>query len=123
MSETTRDDETHLDEAALDRYRRRAADPAELLAADAHLATCDRCFAAVRVDVESLQLEETHLRYEELEAFVDDRAGAIDRELVAAHTTQCERCRRELTDLAAARDALRAQKPSPYEVRVSRIRT
>lgn len=123
MSETTRNDETHLDEAALDRYRRRVAEPAELLAADAHLAVCDRCFTAVRVDVESLQLERTHLSYEELEAFVDERASAIDRELVAVHTTQCDRCRRELSDLADARDALRPRKPSAHDVRSSRIRT
>ncbi len=50
MTGTTRNDETHPDAGALERYRRRVADPIELLAVDAHLACCDLCFAPIRID-------------------------------------------------------------------------
>jgi anti-sigma factor RsiW len=47
-----------------------------------------------------------HLTYEELEAFVDGRADALERQLVEAHVELCARCSGELLDLAATRDAL-----------------
>ena len=46
----------HLDEDQLDRYRRRVAPPDELLASDAHIAICDRCYAAVKVDCDAIDL-------------------------------------------------------------------
>lgn len=117
MSDPTPSD-PHLDAAALDRYRRRLAPPGELLASDAHLATCDSCFDAVRAEIDTVELPSTHLTYEELEAFVDGRTDALDRELVAAHTTSCDLCRGELADLTAVRDGKGTRAPrSQHQVR------
>lgn len=105
----------HPDAAALDRYRRRVASPSELLATDAHLAACDECFHAVRAEHDSVELPagDRHLSYEELEAHVDGRADALDRELVTAHTAQCAPCAAELADVQATRDALAPRAPRP----------
>lgn len=101
----------HVDVDALDRYLRRAASPEELLAIDAHLASCDRCHAAVASAAGSIRLPppegEPHLTYDELEAFVDGRADDVERELVEGHAALCDLCRRELTDLQRVRDAMR----------------
>ncbi len=128
MSDTKHGDEPHLDAEALDRYRRRVSPPAELLAVDAHIATCDRCYDAVRADVNAIDLPpadgHAHLTYEELEAFVDGRGDAVDRELISAHVGVCTTCASELTDLAALRDALRSHATrAPYDVRLRRPRT
>jgi anti-sigma factor RsiW len=108
-------DGAHLDAEALDRYRRRAAAPAELLAADAHIASCNRCYAAVRAPDEAIGLPERHLAYEDLEAFVDGRADAIARELVTEHTANCTMCASELADIAAMRDSLAPRPNRPAE--------
>jgi anti-sigma factor RsiW len=117
----------HLDAETLDRYRRRVAPPAELLEADAHLASCDLCHDTVRADVDTIDLppaRDAHLTYEELEAFVDARADALDRELIAAHVELCPLCRGELADLSSARDAmgLRSTLAPARRVRVGRGR-
>lgn len=84
----------------LDRYRQRLAAPAELLAADAHVASCDQCYNVVRAEVVTVVLRGGgHLTYEELETYVDGRADADDRRLVTAHVAQCPRCRGQLSDL------------------------
>jgi anti-sigma factor RsiW len=123
MSDHTPIDEQHLDDAALDRYRRRTADPSELLSSDAHLATCNRCFERVRAEDTPVRLHTTHVPYEELAAFVDHEASTLDRELVVAHTAHCTRCRDELTDLMTTRDTLNATRPAEYRVRALRART
>ncbi|HEX8409969.1 MAG TPA: hypothetical protein VF883_14000 [Thermoanaerobaculia bacterium] len=87
---------THPTADQLERYRSRALAPAELLDVDAHIATCDRCFDAVRAD--------THLTYEDAEAYVNRRA---DRERVQRHIVLCELCRSEVADLTQMRDAMR----------------
>jgi anti-sigma factor RsiW len=117
----------HLDAEALDRYRRRVAPPAELLEADAHLASCDVCYDAVRAGVDAIDLppaRDAHLTYEELEAFVDGRADALDRELIAAHLELCTLCGHELTDLSSDRGAMGLRPPlAPHEARLRRTRT
>lgn len=99
----------HPDAEALDRYRRRAAPPAELLETDAHVASCDRCYEAVRAEIDAIELPaegQAHVTYEELEAFVDGRTEALDRELLAAHVAFCALCCSDLNDLAATRDVM-----------------
>ncbi len=128
MSDTNQSDERHLDAETLDRYRRRTAPPAELLAADAHIASCDRCYEAVRAETDTIELPaadgDEHVAYEELEAFVDGHADAVDRELIAAHVAFCARCSSELTDLAATRESMNARSaPAPDPPRVPRPRT
>ncbi len=125
MSDANPSDRSHLDAEALDRYRRRVAPPSELLAADAHIAHCDRCYDAVRAETDAIELPpaagDAHITYEELEAFVDGRVDALDREWIAAHTAACARCSAELADLAATRDTLTARVPRAlHQVRIRR---
>lgn len=87
---------THPTAEVLDRYRRRAASPAETLAVDAHVAECDRCFERVRADA--------HLTFDELVALADGRESS------SPHLSLCARCRRELADLNAMRAAM--QRPA-----------
>jgi anti-sigma factor RsiW len=120
-------DSNHPDAEWLDRYRGRTASPAETLAVDAHIAQCDRCYDAVRAESDAIELPPAdrgaHLTYAELEAFVDGRAEALDRELIAAHAASCARCSSELTDLAATRDSLVTRSPgAPRPVRFRRPR-
>jgi len=86
---------THPAVDLLDRYRRRTATAAETLAVDAHVASCDRCFEAVRAD--------THLTYDQLEALADGR------ETAAPHLALCAACRGELADLRRMREALQPE--------------
>ncbi|HYK00992.1 MAG TPA: hypothetical protein VE974_04495 [Thermoanaerobaculia bacterium] len=111
MSERELSTGNHLDPDALNRYRqRRAVSPSELLAIDAHIASCDSCYDAVRADTDTIDLPaDDHLSYEELEAFVDGSADAVDRELTAAHAASCAVCHDKLTDLGATRDSLRSR--------------
>ncbi|HYI08158.1 MAG TPA: zf-HC2 domain-containing protein [Thermoanaerobaculia bacterium] len=103
----------------LDRYRRGASAPAELLEVDAHVAACDLCFELVRAAAAPVAIprDHAHLTYEESEAFVDGRAGAIDREVAEAHLATCDRCRGEIRDLTDMREAIEAEgsarPPSP----------
>lgn len=79
----------------LDRYRRRTAPPAELLTVDAHIAACDRCFAAVRADA--------HLTFEQTVAYVH---GGADAASVERHLSLCDLCRGEVEDVKAMRVAV-----------------
>ena len=76
----------------LDRYRRRTASPAETLEVDAHIATCDRCFARSSADA--------HLTFDRLSAVADGRESA------PPHLALCAMCRRELEDLQRMREAV-----------------
>lgn len=87
---------THPTADQLERYRSRTLAPEALLDVDAHIATCDRCFDAVRAD--------THLTFEDAEAYVNRRA---DRERVQRHIAVCELCRGEVADLTQMREAMR----------------
>lgn len=121
-------DSSHPEAEELERYRGRTGSPAETLAVDAHIAQCDRCYEAVRAESDTIELppadRDAHLSYDELEAFVDGRAEAVDRELIAAHAASCARCSSELTDLAATRDSLATRTPgTPQPVRLRRPRT
>ncbi|HEY0142620.1 MAG TPA: hypothetical protein VGF48_17105 [Thermoanaerobaculia bacterium] len=107
---------THVSDEQLDRYRRRVAEPAELLAVDEHLASCDRCYALVRADAnvtlpaaDSHAAVDDHLEYEELERYVDGSATEVERELVAGHVELCKRCRMELHDLEGVRDSMKVR--------------
>lgn len=89
--------EKHPSAAELDRYRRRTAAAAELLAVDAHIASCDACLAALR--------DSRHLTYEQAEAYVD---GSDDR-AVRDHVAVCAMCRAEVDDLAKMREVVVAE--------------
>ena len=91
---------THPSAALLERYRRRTATAAETLDVDAHVASCGRCFDAVRADA--------HLTYDQLEAV----AGGSP-ETTAPHLALCDVCRGEVADLRLMRDAIRHEQAAP----------
>lgn len=99
----------HLLTPQIEGYRQRTLSPAELLAADDHLAVCEACrhklsregqlqraFTAVRTD---LSAEPGHLPYEQLAAYVDRSLSETDREMVESHLELCRRCADEVRDL------------------------
>jgi len=103
----------HLTPDQFDRYGKRALSPAELIAADEHLAACEPCrqqaidpqkveaeFAFLRhgLDTES-KLEPAHIEYEQLEAYADNEMDGADREIVESHVEFCKMCGDELRDL------------------------
>jgi len=102
----------HLSMQQIERYRQRALSPAELLAADDHIAVCAPCrqqlaeamrasFSFVRAgDVVS---EPEHLEYEQLAAYVDSALDEVDREIVESHLELCAACVAEVRDLRAFR--------------------
>ncbi|HWS73315.1 MAG TPA: zf-HC2 domain-containing protein, partial [Thermoanaerobaculia bacterium] len=96
----------HLSGEEAGRYRHRALSAAELLRIDEHLATCTECRGSLASadDLASLaallsSADLSHLEYEQLAAYADGSADAIDRELVDTHAADCALCRRELKDL------------------------
>lgn len=106
---------THVTDEQLDRYRRRVAEPSELLLVDAHIASCDRCYALVRADpnvVLPAAEPDEHPEYEEIERYVDGTATAMERELIDAHAALCQDCRMELRDLTRVRDSMNVR-PMP----------
>jgi anti-sigma factor RsiW len=124
MNGTRQSNGTHPDAGTLERYRSRTAAPAELLAVDAHIASCDSCFDLVRAAQETIDLPalevDSHTSYDELEAFVDGRAGATARELITAHTAVCQLCSEELADLIAVRDGMPRRPRSLNQLRLRR---
>jgi hypothetical protein len=111
---------THLSEDDIVRYRGRSMAPAELLAADSHLAFCDICHgrivewpglseevsAAARAFDEAVAGGITHLTYEQLAAMVDNQIGEIDREIMMSHLDLCPPCETELNDLREVRSRM-----------------
>lgn len=105
----------HLSEALAERYRARTLAPAEKLAVARHLAACAACrervnqtaqslaaFAALRKNLRPRAREDLqHLDYETLEAYVDERADALDTEIVESHVELCADCATELQALRA----------------------
>src|SRR5262245_41313602 len=97
----------HLSSAHLQRFRDRTADAKELVRIDRHLAECAECREQLAAPdgsqafLAKLQVagEETHLTYEELEAYVQSQVDDIDREIVTSHTEMCSQCADRLQSL------------------------
>lgn len=110
----------HLTAEQVSRYQQRSLPPAERLKLSDHLVACDACRRLVRehtsaspllastaMDLQAaLQEEPIHLRYEEMAAYVDGTAGAVEREIVEGHSATCALCAEELRELAPFRDLL-----------------
>src|SRR5438874_2510936 len=116
----------HLSDEQLERYHGRGMSPEELLAADDHAARCEACrqrleagtsldpmFAAVRDDL-AAAAEPEHLSYDQIEAYVEHRLDAADREVVESHMTLCDPCAAEVRDLNAFRIALATAPAKTY---------
>lgn len=116
----------HLSERTIEEYRLRALAAPELLRADDHLSGCqecrDRAWAAAQpeqvlqtfdatLQAEGLSAGEQHVPYELLEAFVDEKINAADREITASHLDFCQLCQEEAADLRLYRAALADTSP------------
>jgi hypothetical protein len=106
----------HLSQQVIERYRARSLPPAELIAADDHFAACAACrelllagatvgqaeaaTASLRRDLCESPAPE-HLRYEQLAAYVDREADAVEREIVESHLSHCHPCTEQFEELRA----------------------
>jgi hypothetical protein len=95
---------SHLSDLEIEGYRERTLPWEKLVTASDHLAACGEChdrfdhpdrlgqfYAFLRADLEAAE-HESHLRYEQLEGYVD---GMLDRDAVAdveRHLTECKEC-------------------------------
>src|SRR5689334_16594075 len=120
----------HPSAEQINKYISRTLPPSELLLMDDHLAACDRCMqeiakapnpvaAAIQSSLFASTVED-HLSYEQMSAFVDDKADAADCEIVEVHRNVCHECAVEIENLASIRSALSAEAtttspPAPRE--------
>ncbi len=137
----------HLSAQLIARYGRRALSPAELLAADDHLAICAACrqraseagnwsaaCAALRADLrQAASAAPEHLGYEQIVAYVDHALDETAGEIVESHLESCRQCFAEVEDLRAFKAALevnvdalsseaaRAIMPAPFITRWDRF--
>ena len=120
----------HLSPEQKGLYLRRALPPAELLAADDHLAACEACRRALRQEAAAdralaamlgsfLAPEKTaaHLTYEQLAAYVDHESVAAEREAVEGHLSVCAQCKEEARDLFAFKESMAASPAQAVEPR------
>lgn len=105
----------HLSQPVIELYRERALSPTELIAADDHLGGCEACRgrlenkaawrAAAASLSEGLQVslgsEPEHLSYEQLAAYVDREADAVEREIIESHLSHCRECVEQFEELRA----------------------
>jgi hypothetical protein len=100
----------------MEQYRERTLPFAELIAADDHLAECADCrehlgaaaslapaasaAAALRRDLQA-SLRPEHISYEQLAAYVDREADAVEREVVESHLSHCSHCVEQYEELRA----------------------
>ncbi|MBA2647406.1 MAG: hypothetical protein H0U81_11480 [Pyrinomonadaceae bacterium] len=98
--------------------------PAELLAADDHLAVCEACrlktrmktidtmraeamLTSLRTELYAASRAETgHLAYEQIEALVDNQLNRAARETIEEHIRFCASCAAEMRDLSAFKSTL-----------------
>jgi hypothetical protein len=121
----------HLSAETVEHYRERMMPPAELLAADDHLATCEACrgrvaegervadmFAALRSNMSSSasSLPE-HLTYEQLAAYVDESLNETERALADKHLQLCALCDAEMRDLEGFKATILPQVAAQREAR------
>ena len=107
----------HLTATQLVAYRQRSLEPEALLDADLHLEDCAQCRAQLAPGKAYLAafLPSTgspHLRYEELEAYVDGKLAPNQRSAVVTHLELCPQCQSEADDLARFRRDFR---PPPIQ--------
>jgi len=96
----------HLSAEWVAAYRQRRLEPAQLLAADEHVAACPACLEALRGSVPrrgallslrtslgTARMADDHVPGDRLRAYVEDRLDAADREIAESHLTICGPCR------------------------------
>ena len=110
----------HLTAQQLDRYRRKAMGPAEIIEALDHAATCVGCreqlaakdqlrnaFIALGPAMYEPGHEgDLHLAPEQIAAYVDDEIDTVEREIAETHLELCRQCKAEVIDLKEIKDAM-----------------
>ncbi|MBA3322457.1 MAG: hypothetical protein H0T45_13570 [Pyrinomonadaceae bacterium] len=111
----------HFTEQHVERYRSRLMSPAELLAADDHLAVCEACrlktaatvraaalLISLRHDLETAAdiAETNHLSYEQIAALIDEKIIGPERTVIEEHRDRCASCAAEVRDLFAFKSTL-----------------
>ena len=103
----------HLSAREIERYRRQAMSPAQLLILDAHIATCRACreklddvprpgtvFTSLQSAFDTYTSPESqHPSFEQIAAYVDDELDESDRESLEDHLLLCQMCEAEARDL------------------------
>lgn len=103
----------HLSAQYVERYRAREMSPAELLAADDHLAACEVCrqrlgaagqlggvYNSFRANLQAAaKTASDHLSDEQLVAYVGRQLDEVEREIVKSHLAWCRQCSDEAHDL------------------------
>jgi predicted anti-sigma-YlaC factor YlaD len=122
----------HLSGEQIESYRQRMLSPAELLAVDAHIASCEACrsqlaraeqlaqtFAFLRTDLRAeARAEPLHLSHEQFAAYVENDLDEVDREIVESHLELCPQCAAEVRELRGFKTLVassppRQQAPAP----------
>ena len=109
----------HLSTEEKGRYLERAMSPAELLAADDHLAACESCRRSLAEGAAPgasfatllnsyLDGPAAHLTYEQLAAYVDHESDELEGASIEGHLGTCSQCREEVRDLFAFKESLAA---------------
>jgi hypothetical protein len=121
----------HLSEQTIRSYHDRKLVPAELIAADDHLASCDECYqrqitdqpqikqsiASLSEDLKSGESANgNHVSYETLAALVDDEIDEISREIAIVHLEVCQQCADELNALEELKQPAPASGVQPSSI-------
>jgi anti-sigma factor RsiW len=106
----------HLTEKDIERYGARVSSSAETLAAQEHVGECAACrtrleraldtdaaFNSLRAqfstDAVEFEDEPTHLPYEQLTLYVDNKLDEVEREIADSHLAICQECAGDIADL------------------------
>jgi anti-sigma factor RsiW len=107
----------HLSEKMLERFRQRRLAPAELLAIDDHVMTCQACrerlygsavrrdaLASLQASLRQARTTTDHLTDDCLQAYIGGRLDAVDRELAESHLECCKRCQARQKEVSHERE-------------------
>ena len=111
----------HLTEQQFILFYQRTIPSDEMLSISDHLAGCHNCrnrlndknqmtlaFTALQSDLEAVaDAEFSHLVYEELEGYVDDKLDSVDREITESHLEICLQCKMAVQDLLSTKASLK----------------
>ncbi|MCI0390420.1 MAG: zf-HC2 domain-containing protein [Acidobacteria bacterium] len=130
----------HLSAQYIERYRAREMSPAELLAADDHLAACEVChrrlgaasqlgavYNSFRANLQAAaKTASDHLSDEQLVAYVGRQLDEVEREIVKSHLAWCRQCSDEEHDLqefanGMVKPAVQEQAPDARSFLMERI--
>lgn len=115
----------HLNNEQIRAYHQRTLPAAELLDVSQHLGGCEACRALiaprreVSLAVQAFQERlrsgagPLHLTYDEMEAYVDGKMAAPDRDSVESHTRECGSCAEDVQAMLALRLELEHARTTP----------